>query len=473
MSFDPTSEQQVALDAFSTGEDMVIEAGAGTGKTTTLRMLAESTDREGLYIAYNRAIKEDAEKSFPDNVVCKTAHSLAYYPVVIKGGFQKRLNGPRVPSREVVRILGIPQGGYVIDAETSIPAWLVGSHVMQTVNRFCTSADATIKGHHVPKLPGIEDRAAYVNFILPFAKFAWADITNKNGKLKFDHNHYLKMYALTNPKLSKYSFILFDEAQDANPVIAQIVGAQNCQKVMVGDRCQAIYGWNGAVDAMSNFEAKHRCLLSKSFRFGPAVAQAANEWLALLDSPLRLEGFEKIDSKVEALDEPDAILCRTNASVISYAMSALENGKRPAIVGGTEQIRKFANAASDLMIGEKTTHPELLAFRDWSEVQEYAQSDEGSDLRVMVKLIDNYGVSAILEVCDASVDESKADVIISTAHKAKGREWDRVKISSDFNKKDDEEGTLSEPEMMLLYVSVTRARLVLDNTAIQEGAFVS
>jgi superfamily II DNA/RNA helicase len=29
----PTSEQQACLDAFSTGENMVIEAGAGSGKT--------------------------------------------------------------------------------------------------------------------------------------------------------------------------------------------------------------------------------------------------------------------------------------------------------------------------------------------------------------------------------------------------------------------------------------------------------
>ena len=39
----PTEEQQAALAAFATGDDLVIVAGAGTGKTSTLRMLAGST----------------------------------------------------------------------------------------------------------------------------------------------------------------------------------------------------------------------------------------------------------------------------------------------------------------------------------------------------------------------------------------------------------------------------------------------
>ena len=35
------------------------------------------------------------------------------------------------------------------------------------------------------------------------------------------------------------------------------------------------------------------------------------------------------------MSDPDAILCRTNASVIENAMADQESGKRVAIVGGT------------------------------------------------------------------------------------------------------------------------------------------
>lgn len=52
----PTYEQTAAADASATGEHLVIQAGAGTGKTTTLTQLAASTSRRGLYIAFNRSI---------------------------------------------------------------------------------------------------------------------------------------------------------------------------------------------------------------------------------------------------------------------------------------------------------------------------------------------------------------------------------------------------------------------------------
>lgn len=469
MSFLPTAEQQTARDAFATGGNMVIEAGAGTGKTSTLRLLAEDApQRKGLYLAYNKTIQLEAEASFPSSVKCKTAHSLAYGPIVMGKGLRHRLNGPRVTSRDAVAILGI-KGSYEVNAEQSIPAWMIASQVMQMVGRFCTSADRSITSRHAALLPGLEksDQRAFAKFLVPFADIAWADLQSPDGKLKFDHNHYLKMWALTNPKLN-YDFILFDEAQDANPVIAGVVQAQTCQKIMVGDRCQAIYGWNGAVDAMSSFEADHRVLLSKSFRFGQAIADQANLFLTRLNSPLRLEGFESIPSVVEIVAEPDAILCRTNAECIAQAMSFQAQGKRVAIAGGTTQIKMFTESARDLMDGKTPSHADLIAFKTWADVVEYAASDEGADLRVLVRLISTYGVDAILEVCATSVKEDRADIVISTAHKAKGREWDKVRLGNDFASKDSdgEPKELGEAEIMLLYVSVTRARLVLDCSAL-------
>ena len=62
---------------------------------------------------------------------------------------------------------------------------------------------------------------------------------------------------------------------------------------------------------------------------------------------------------------------------------------------------------------------------------------------------------------------SYADVVISTAHKAKGREWARVQIGPDVKApKQNTEGRftemLTEEQLMLFYVAVTRAQEVLD-----------
>jgi len=108
MSLTPTTEQQDILDAAASGGTVAISAGAGSGKTLTLRLLAEARpDTRMLYVAYNKAIQVAAAASFPGNVTAKTAHSLAYQrfgaPMV------DRLNGPRQPGHVVASILGITQ----------------------------------------------------------------------------------------------------------------------------------------------------------------------------------------------------------------------------------------------------------------------------------------------------------------------------------------------------------------------------
>ena len=64
------------------------------------------------------------------------------------------------------------------------------------------------------------------------------------------------------------------------------------------------------------------------------------------------------------------------------------------------------------------------------------------------------------------IEERYAEVVISTVHKAKGREWESVRIT-DFRKprKDPDEDEAPLPprdQMMTAYVAVTRAKILLD-----------
>lgn len=100
----PTAEQSAIVKAFGTGRNLAIEAGAGTGKTSTLKMLAAAAPRRrGVYVAYNKAIASDAQREFPDSVKCATAHSLAYGAVGRL--YRGRLNGPRAGLAWVDRYL--------------------------------------------------------------------------------------------------------------------------------------------------------------------------------------------------------------------------------------------------------------------------------------------------------------------------------------------------------------------------------
>jgi superfamily I DNA/RNA helicase len=303
------------------------------------------------------------------------------------------------------------------------------SHVtLQTVTRFCHSADSELTTDHVPPLRGLEDpahRAELAKAVLPYARKAWDDLqTPHAGIVRFDHDHYLKMWALTRPRI-RADYLLLDEAQDTNPVLEGIITAQrdHSQIVMVGDSAQAIYGWRGARDVMTGFDGTH-LHLSRSFRFGPHLAEEANRWLAIADAPIRLTGTPDIDTRIDADNpRPAAVLCRTNVGAMIEVLSHLAQGRRVALVGGGGALQALAHAARDLQASRPTTHPELLLFPSWGELQDYAENDpSGRDLAPLVDLVDTHGTDAILHAVHQLSPEEQAQVTVSTAHKAKGRE---------------------------------------------------
>jgi superfamily I DNA/RNA helicase len=266
-------------------------------------------------------------------------------------------------------------------------------------------------------------------------------------------------------------FLFLDEAQDSNGVTIAIVKHQQSlgtRVVAVGDECQAINGWMGAVDAMGQFGGT-RLQLSKSFRFGPAIAEEANKWLTLLDAKLRITGHDPVGSVVRSLrDEvPAAILCRKNATAINEAMTLAARGSKVALVKTVgEQIVRLARAAQQLKEGRQTDHPELMGFESWGMVQEYVEHDHGgSDLKVFVELIDTHTPETLIEVIGKfpAPGDRGVECVVSTAHRSKGLEWDTVRIADDFadgSDKDDHEP--SREDLMLAYVAVTRAKKALD-----------
>ncbi|MGH9095621.1 MAG: AAA family ATPase [Acidimicrobiales bacterium] len=232
---------------------------------------------------------------------------------------------------------------------------------------------------------------------------------------------------------------------------------------LVTHNCQQIYEFTGAVNALATIRetGANVTYLSQSFRFGQAVADVANGLLGRLDSELRLSGFGQVASAVGAVAEPDCILSRTNAVAVRRVLTELAAGRRPYLVGGGGEVAAFAKAARQLQTDGHTGYHELACFASWGEVQEYVSGEDGSDLKLMVNLIDEFGIDAILQAMDGLVREADADLIVSTAHKSKGREWASVQIAGDFRKAEGE-GELPPAELRLMYVACTRARLELD-----------
>ena len=459
----PTPEQQQAVEFATAREDLTIEALAGTGKTTTLEMIGRAmTGKQGSYIAFNKAIVTDAALRFPGNVSCSTAHSLAYKAVGYK--FRSRLSAERQLFREVAKILNINQELEIELSSTPITL-SVGEQVGMvkgTVDNFCKGGSEEIQSHHIPVQKIMQPwaspfRKAVASSVLPQAQAMWEDLNFGKGRIKFDHNHYLKMWQLSKPQL-KTDFILFDEAQDANGVMLSIVQSQKCQKIFVGDSFQQIYSWNGAINAMQKTKGQ-RCWLTESWRFGQGIADVANEMLAKLGCPVHVIGRGK-DSIVRGLSgEVDAILYRGNAACVRSMIAAHDCGMSFHLVGGVAAIESFTEAARKMIAKQRPNHPELNPFATWTDVVNFTKSDEtDGDMERLVKMIEMHGAGKILEVL-ASNDgnQHSADIVISTVHKAKGLEWNRVEIGNDWPP------VLTEEEFRLLYVAATRAKQALDH----------
>jgi hypothetical protein len=171
-----------------------------------------------------------------------------------------------------------------------------------------------------------------------------------------------------------------------------------------------------------------------------------------------LKGLESRLSKIEVLADPTAILCRTNAVAIAYFLQAIAAGKKAFLVGGKGDVVSFLQGVQELQETGSTGHPDLACFGSWLDVKLYSEQDEGEDLRLMVKLIDEFGCRPILNALRNMPQEESAELIISTAHKSKGRQWAKVKLASDFPTKSKSD----DSDLKLLYVALTRAMFSLD-----------
>lgn len=506
--FVPSAEQQAVIDAYLRGEDLAVQALAGTGKSSTLALIAQAQrdHRPGAtawYITFNRRNADEVQATFAEygltNARASTAHSLANRTCRATPALRhwvERLNKHSLRMAEEMRLLGVPRAARCLDAVLKLepgtgkcvgvivpsrdPRFSLQRRFLtltrKTVEKFCQSAEPEIDWMHVPSLAGMpkEMRPIVRRELVACAGRMWDELSDPDSPLGTSHQHYLKAWALSAPTIgSPGDVLLYDEAQDANPVLAQVVMAQQgrVQLALVGDENQQIYTFTGSVDAMQDFVMRPgvRALpLTECRRFGHAIAAEANKVLDLLDparTGIRLVGIgpeggqvhhQYSDSDTHAVT---AVVCRTNARVIEHIMLQLAAGRR---VHSTIDIVALERLARDVELVEDGRAEEakdtvlqgftdLALWNDWLDEED----PENEELRDQVLAVLKYGVSAIKTLAQALVgDPSGADVTVSTVHKAKGGTWDRVLVDMGDVPIDDDD----DEQLRLLYVALTRAR---------------
>lgn len=509
ITFSPSAEQQAIIDAFLAGEDICVQAGAGTGKSTTLAFIADAQLRElpgrrARFITFNKRNATEVAETFAGygltNAEASTAHSLAYRACKSNPALRHMIDNMRrefPPIKAELAMFDIPKVSRCLRAEVdydfeakeyrsvdlpklTLPFTAQRRYLTlarDTVTRFCQSADTEVGKQHVPYLGEMEAalRPLVREALAETATLMWAELSSPTGRLKTGHAHYLKAWALTRPQVgAKGDVLLYDEAQDANPVLADVVLAQRgrVQLVLVGDENQALYGFTGAIDAMQGFAAQDGVVtlpLSESRRFGQDIADVANEVLDVIDpnheNPMRLRGIGPEGGKVltafggKEVHSIDAVVCATNGQVIEAVVEQIAAGRTVAC---TLDIADLVSLAHDVELvqsghAEDAKEPSMRRFRDldaWNEWLEEPGADDAL-LHSNVQIVLRHGGAQLQQLADKVVaDQADADVTVSTIHKAKGGTWDKVLV----NMGEQRIKVTDIDKLRMLYVAVTRAR---------------
>lgn len=460
--FTPTKQQLDIVEAFKTNRVLKVNAVAGSGKTSTLELLAQENKTPSLLLAFNKSIADEAATRFPEHVSCRTMNSIAY--AQFGRTLQHKLNSNSNPKVNTMRSLkNIVEWFNLEDFQASPPiaARTVAALARDALDRFCYSDRKEISEYDLYHKDFKElsqqhdfDEAYLGRVVLSLARKIWKERINPVSKAATTHDTYLKLWSLSNPKLN-YEILYVDESQDINPCVLSVLEQQTCKILYVGDEFQSIYGFRGATNAMKKIIAP-TMHLSQSWRYGEDVANVAQTILSKHE--ITVLGNPKLDSKVCSIcpSEKHTMIFRTNYALLEKAEGLIANGKTVAAEVNIQDIVRQIQSACALKKGEKPFHDNISRFGTWFELKEFAK--ESVEMQRLINLATRPDVNEMIANLKNVNTTKNPDVILTTAHKSKGLEWDNVVIADDF--KFGKENTLDMPEqeLNLLYVACTRAK---------------
>ena len=417
-----TTQQNEIIEAIPKYKNIKINAFAGTGKTTTLKLIANKfREKNILYLAFNSSIKSEASKIFPSNTHVKTTHGLAFLAI-------KKYTNINLDLLVNYRAIDISKE-FELTYNQAITS-------LKIFENFCNNKHDTIEKD---------------------------DLEHKTAKKMFDnmllslmkptHSFYLKYYYLLLKREEipqyQYDILMLDEAQDTNEVTLGIFERLKAKtKIFVGDRHQQVYSFRGSKNAIEKIVCNKEFYLSTSFRFNNSIANYAN---------ILLKNFKNEDVQINGIIDEDneeiktnAFISRTNASLISIIANRIETRKPFVTIRDPNEIFNLTIEVYYFLINdldEIKRNKFLKDFNSEDDLSDYAKEVEDFELKSAIKVAREYK-EKIFEFKDIATKffkawnnrelngfEKRLDEILflTTAHTSKGLEWDRVIVGDDFN----------------------------------------
>lgn len=495
LGFEP-SEQQVAIRKFIRGGkgNCFIKAVAGSGKTSTLKLISQYTPN-ALFLAFNNHVVNDLKAKLPPSMECRTNNSfgckiLGENPIASKRTQLSQWKIHALSENAVTPYFtGMPK--YKVRAIGNQLAQLV-QMVMNTMTDFNDGdkIEAMVDDYGVdlgnnrttlvPLVPGIVKKCL--------------DIFYSAGEISFTEQIWIPAYLGMKPRTFP-DFILGDEQQDLNMAqITLMLNAMgpNTRYIGVGDPKQAMYAFTGAradaYDYLVNAFHSNEFPLSVCYRCPHSHLELAREIVPYIeDRPDCPEGviedlpYDKLLKEGLSVEPGDLVLSRLSAPLVIQCIRLIKN-RIPAKVRGGEigrSLIKFCDDAIDYS-GEKSDDINGLS----SKVETYVESqkmrfsnrrdaenqfmildDKREAILGMLSSFGSQTYTAFKRDIESIFADEGAVTWLSTIHKAKGLEAKNVILfNSPQNKTKmpfvckNQSPTQAEQEKNIEYVALTRAK---------------
>lgn len=449
--FIPTHYQQAIFDFITNGQGhAVVEAVAGSGKTTTIVKALDLTPKDAKvgFVAFNKHIATELKRRAPDHVHVSTLHSLGLsmirksnpkvqieedkvglllddiWPVskhALEMGLitreDRKTNWPkRLSMRKLVSI-----------CKSTLVDVLDANAVLAIIDRYNVEIDDGNIDEILEKLPDVMQKCKDETGIVDFDDMIWLPLVN-------------------NMELEKFDFLMVDEAQDMNVSQTRFILKsikETGRIIAVGDRNQSLYGFRGAdTEAIPNLirELDATTLpLSITFRCPASHVELAKKLVPQLEA--RDNASEGSITQMQYFDlakmvEPgDMVICRTNAPLIRPAFECIRMGKKAVIRGkdiGASLVNLIKRFETDdlgqfeVSLAEYFDYEYQKMLDKGKEMQALLLQDRVDTLRFIMNEVST--VSELMAKIMMLFADTNTGVIFSSVHRAKGLEAERVFI---------------------------------------------
>jgi len=471
-------QERIFEEVENTNNNIVIEATAGSGKTTTI-VFASSLipkHKKTLFTAFNNHTVDEIKTRIGKNIDCTTTHSIGYK--AIKNHFQCNIKlsewkisnmFDRFVNEKKIKLSRKEKNKLSFFAKKSID--------LMRLN-LCTTKEQSIE---VLDFYGILLSIKEMDLVYDLYLKVIAYNKKKEKEKIIDYVDMLFIPAWDKSvKLEQYDVVFIDEVQDLNLCQHTILTKsikESGRFIAVGDPNQSIYLFAGVTNdsfhKLLEFPRTVQLPLTISYRCPKKVVEHAKILYDDIEAyEKNIEGIVRTSSDFKELKSGDMVLCRNVAPLVKAYFELLMLEKKSQIIGKETEahIEKYLDKieymskeqALDKMVEFEEQLIDELVSRGVQNPKKHKKFNIFNETRQIIEIL--------LSKCELPIEckdylhdifSQKDECIdLMTIHKSKGLERDNVYllnshlIPSRFAESEEE----LIQEKNLLFVAITRAK---------------